>query len=96
MFPHIVLVDYGFECLQPPRPTPQLTVTKISTYTIYIYVFITVKTAPHVNRLSRTAQTAVTIRSHKRFNCSAVLTLIKTYRYMIYIEIFVIVNCGAG
>ena len=43
------------------RPVPQLTVTKISTYTIYLYIFITVKTAPQLNRLFRTAQTAVTI-----------------------------------
>ena len=55
--------NYGFECLQPLRPAPQLTVTKISTYTIYLYVFITVKTAPQLNRLSCTDQTAVTIRS---------------------------------
>ena len=32
----------------------------------------------------------------KRFNCCAVLTVIKTYRYRVYIEIFVTVNCGAG
>ena len=32
----------------------------------------------------------------KRFNCGAVLTVIKIYRYMIYVEIFVIVNSGAG
>ena len=32
----------GFECYKPSRPVPQLTVTKISTYTIYLYVFITV------------------------------------------------------
>ena len=31
----------------------------------------------------------------KRFNCGAVLTVIKIYRYRVYIEIFVIVvNCG--
>ena len=29
-------------------------------------------------------------------NCGAVLTVIKTYRYIVYVEIFVIVNCGAG
>lgn len=32
----------------------------------------------------------------KRFNCGAVLTIIKAYKYMIYIEIFVTVKCGAG
>ena len=52
-----------FECYEPLRPAPQLTVTKISTYTIYLYTFITVKTALQLNRLSRTGQTAVTIRS---------------------------------
>ena len=31
----------------------------------------------------------------KQFNCGAVLTVIKTYRYMIYVEIFVTVKCGA-
>ena len=38
-------------------------VRKIFIYTLYLYIFITVKTAPHLNRLSRTAQPAVTIRS---------------------------------
>ena len=33
---------------------PQLTVTKISIYTLYLYIFITVRTAPQLNRLSRT------------------------------------------
>lgn len=32
----------------------------------------------------------------KRFNCGAVLTVIKMYRYIVYVEIFVTVNCGAG
>ena len=32
----------------------------------------------------------------KPFNCGAVFTIIKTYRYMVYVKIFVIVNCGAG
>ena len=36
-----------------------------SIYTIYLYVFITVRTAPQSNRLSRTAQSAVTIQSLK-------------------------------
>ena len=31
----------------------------------------------------------------KRFNCGAVFTVIKTYRYMVYVKIFVSVNCGA-
>ena len=31
----------------------------------------------------------------KRFDCGAVLTVIKMYRYMVYAEIFVTVNCGA-
>ena len=31
----------------------------------------------------------------KRFDCSAVLTVIKTYKYIVYVEIFVTVNCGA-
>ena len=57
------MYDYGFECYEPSRSAPQLTVIKISTYIIYLYVFITVKTALQLNRLSRTAQTAVTIRS---------------------------------
>ena len=30
----------------------------------------------------------------KRFDCGAVLTVIKTYRYMVYVEIFVTVDCG--
>ena len=33
------------------------------TYTIYLYVFITVKTEPQLNHLSRTAQTVITIQS---------------------------------
>lgn len=33
---------------------------------------------------------------NKQFNCGAVLKVIKTYRYKVYIEIFVTVNCGAG
>lgn len=33
---------------------------------------------------------------NKQFNCGAVLTVIKTYRYMIYVDIFVTVNCGSG
>ena len=41
----------GFECLKPLRATPQLTVTKIFAYTIYLYVFITVKTTPPVEPL---------------------------------------------
>ena len=32
----------------------------------------------------------------KRFNCGAVLTVIKMYRYLVYEKIFVTVNCGAG
>ena len=32
----------------------------------------------------------------KRFDCGAVLTVIKMYRYMVYVEIFVTVNYGAG
>ena len=43
-------------------------------YTIYLYVFITVQTAPQLNRLSRTVQTPVTIRS-------------RTYIYAYYCEI---------
>ena len=39
--------------------------------------------------------TAVWVVWDKRFNCGAVLTFIKTYKYMIYVEIFVTVNCGA-
>ena len=31
----------------------------------------------------------------KRFNCDTVLTVIKMYKYIVYVEIFVIVNCGA-
>ena len=31
----------------------------------------------------------------KRFNCGTVLTVIKMYKYILYVEIFVIVNCGA-
>ena len=32
----------------------------------------------------------------KQFNCRAVLTVIKTYRYIVYVEIFVTINCDAG
>ena len=38
----------GFECLKPPRPASQLIITKVFAYTIYLYVFITVKIAPSV------------------------------------------------
>ena len=31
----------------------------------------------------------------KRFDCDTVLTVIKMYRYIVYAEIFVTVNCGA-
>ena len=31
----------------------------------------------------------------KWYSCDAVKTVIKTYRYMVYVEIFVTVNCGA-
>ena len=55
-------VDLGFECYEPLCSALQLTVTKIFTYIIYLYVFISVKTAPQLNRLSRIAQTVVTIR----------------------------------
>ena len=30
-----------------------------------------------------------------RFDCGAVLIVIKTYKYMVYVEIFVTVDCGA-
>ena len=50
-----IYIVIGFECLQPLRYAPQLTVTKIFTYIIYLYVFITVKIVPQLNRLSRTA-----------------------------------------
>ena len=70
-----VLLVYGFECLQPPRSASQLTVTKISIYTIYLYVFITVKTAPQLNCLSRTAQTAVTIRNHMLIGNKGVISI---------------------
>ena len=33
---------------------------------------------------------------NKRFNYGAVLTVIKMYKYMVDVEIFVIVNCGAS
>ena len=46
-------------------PALQLKLTKFFAYIIYLYIFITVKTAPQLNRLSRTAQTAVTIRNLK-------------------------------
>ena len=45
------LVNIGFECFNPPRIAP---LTKIFTYTIYLYVFITVRTASQLNRLFRT------------------------------------------
>ena len=57
--------NIGFECYEPLHSAPQLTVTIIFTYIIYLYVFITVKTALQLNRLSRTVQTAVTIQRHK-------------------------------
>ena len=50
----------GFEWWPLSHPTPHLTVTKISTYNIHIYIFITVRTTPQLNCLSRTVQTAVT------------------------------------
>ena len=34
-----------------------------------------------------------TVRN-KQFNCGPVLTVIKTYRYIVYVKIFVTVNCG--
>ena len=49
--------------LQTARLVLQLIITKISTYTIYLYVFITVKIASQSNRLSYTAQTVVTIQN---------------------------------
>lgn len=55
-----------FECFQPPRTLPQLIVTKISRYTIYLYVFITVRTAPQLNRFSYTAQSVDTIQNFRR------------------------------
>ena len=41
----------AFECYELLYPAPQLTITKISTYIIYLYVFISVKTALQLNRL---------------------------------------------
>ena len=55
-------LQYRLWMFTTARPTPQLTVTKIYIYTIYLYVFITVKIVSKLNRLSRTAQTAVTIQ----------------------------------
>lgn len=38
----------------PSRLTLQLTLIKIFTYIMYLYIFITIKTAPQLNRLSHT------------------------------------------
>ena len=38
---------------------------KLYIYIIYLYVFITVKIVPQLNRLFRTAQSAVTIQSQR-------------------------------
>ena len=40
--------------------------------------------------------TAVWTVRDKRFNCGAVLTVIKIYRYIIYAKNFVNFNCRAG
>ena len=65
-----------FECYEPSCSAPRLTVTKISTYSIYLYVIITVKTAPQLNRLFRTAQTVITIRSLKMIPHQVLLCLL--------------------